>query len=494
MMDLLDSTLSDMTAGMRQKKISVSEVCQFYRDRIEKYNPKLNAMICWDQQVMKKAAKMDEKLSRYQDLPLVGIPIVLKDVFCTQGLCTTAGSKMLKNFIPPYSAEVTLRLRKAGAIILGKSNQDEFAMGNSNEDSYFGPVRNPWNIDHVPGGSSGGSAVAVAAGLSPAAVGSDTGGSVRQPASFCNIIGIKPTYGRISRYGMIAYASSLDQAGPMAMNVEDSALLLHILSGRDFKDSTSLEEDVPLWSQQLNADISSMKIGWLNPEEQQEICSQEVMNVIQKVISVLKGKASSVQSVHVPTLKLAVPVYYLVSASEASSNLARYDGVRYGYRYTETQDAKSYLKDFYNQTRSQGFGNEVKRRILMGTFCLSHGYNKQYYNKACCVRRCLRDEFVKLFSQFSLLVAPVSANPAWKIGTTSSGSLESYLNDRFTVAPNLAGLPSLSVPAGFSKEGLPIGVQLIASYFCEQNLLDAALFIQKELQIVGQRPDMSCVH
>lgn len=486
-MDLLSSGVKQISRSIKQKKISALEVCRFFLNRIEKYQS-LNAVVTINPQAIKIAQYIDQNFTQYADKPLAGVPILVKDVFCTKGLRTTASSKILQNFVPPYSAEVICRLEQAGAIILGKCNQDEFAMGGSNENSVFGQVFNPWNKNYVPGGSSGGSAAAVAASLSPAALGSDTGGSIRQPAAFCNLVGIKPTYGRISRYGMIAYASSLDQAGPMTMNVEDSAYLLRILSGKDQKDNTSLNNNPPFWDQELNSDIQSMKIGWLNKKQQEHLCSSEVLRVMNQVAEVFEERAGTLATPNLSILELAVPVYYLVSTSEASSNLARYDGVRYGYRQDFSQRKLQNISDFYCQTRGSGFGNEVKRRILMGTFCLSHGYYDQYYNKACQVRRYIRDELIQLFSKFSVLMMPVSATPAWKIGDAPPGSLKSYLNDQFTVIANLAGLPALSVPAGFSSDGLPIGIQLIARHFDEQSLFNAAWVVQKELQAVGEKP------
>ena len=330
-MDLLTSGVKQISQSIKQKKFSALEVCKFFLNRIEKHQS-LNAVVTVNSQAIKIAQHIDQNLIQYTNKPLAGVPILVKDVFCTKGLRTTASSKMLQNFIPPYSAEVICRLEQAGAIILGKCNQDEFAMGGSSENSIFGQVFNPWNKHYVPGGSSGGSAAAVAAGLSPAALGSDTGGSIRQPAAFCNLVGIKPTYGRISRYGMIAYASSLDQAGPMTINVEDSAYLLHILSGKDQKDNTSLNNNPPAWDQELNSDLQSMKIGWLNKKQQEHLCSPEVLRVMNQVAEVFEKRVDTLAAPDLSTLELAVPVYYLISTSEASSNLARYDGVRYGYR------------------------------------------------------------------------------------------------------------------------------------------------------------------
>ena len=486
-MVLLASSLKQISTFIRQKKLSAEEVSAFFLNRIQKYQS-LNTVITVNEKALSKARHIDRHFGQYKELPLAGVPILVKDVFCTKGLKTTAGSRMLKDFVPPYSAEVVCRLEQAGAIILGKCNQDEFAMGNSNENSFFGQVKNPWNPVHVPGGSSGGSAAALAARLAYAAMGSDTGGSVRQPAGFCNLVGMKPTYGRISRYGMIAYASSLDQAGPLTLTVEDSALLLRILSGRDPKDSTSCSIPPPAWDQLLSTDISSMKVGWLNRKEQESSCTPEVLKGMEKVVQVFQQKGIEVQAPEL-SLSFAVPAYYLVSTSEAASNLARYDGVRYGFRYDFSVHKPRDIEEFYSKTRGEGFGREVKRRILMGTFCLSHGYYEEYYHKASMARRLLRDSLLKLFSRFSVLMLPISATPPWRIGDTPSGSLKSYARDQFTVIANLAGIPALSVPVGFSSEGLPVGVQLLARHFDEQSLFNAARVIEKELMVVGRIPD-----
>ncbi len=488
-MELLNHSLEEISSGIKKKKFSIKEVCQFFLDRITKYNSSLNAVVTLNEQAISRAIQMDQKIHQYRDLPLLGIPILLKDIFCTKDIRTTAGSRMLENFIPPYSAEIVQRLEKAGAIILGKCNQDEFAMGNSNEQSIFGPTKNPWNTDYVPGGSSGGSAVSVSAGFAPVSIGSDTGGSVRQPASFCNVVGIKPTYGRVSRYGMIAYASSLDQAGPLTVNVEDSALVLQVLSGADLKDMTSAQHLIPNWSRQLQSGVQKLKIGWLVLED---LVSPEVQTVMNRVQDVFKKHSFEIIPIHLSSLAVAVPTYYLISTSEASSNLARYDGVRYGYRhsFSDLEGGAKNLENFYSRTRGHGFGSEVKRRILMGTFCLSQGYYDKYYERACQVRRYIRDELLQIFSKVSVLVLPVSSTPAWSICHTPPGSLDSYLSDQFTVLANLAGLPSLSVPAGFSSKDLPIGIQLLAEHFNEQNLFNIAYFIQKKLGVVGRRPNV----
>ena len=486
-MNLLNTSISEIVTSIKNKQCSVSEVCQFYLDRINKFNPELNAVLTLNPAAQDIARKIDENFDHYKDKPLMGIPILMKDVFCTKDLKTTVGSKILENFIPPYSAEVVERLENAGAIIIGKCNQDEFAMGNTNENSAFSRVLNPWDKNRVPGGSSGGSAAAVCAGLCVASIGTDTGGSIRQPASFCNIVGIKPTYGRVSRYGMVAYASSLDQAGPMTMSVEDSALILQTISGKDDKDSTSSQSNVPAWRENLKPSLKSLKVAVLNSAEIEKTCHSDVKKVLYNVIDLLRKQGVVVDEINIPLMDKVVSIYYLISTSEASSNLARYDGVRYGVR-SEFKVADS-LDNFYSKTRGEGFGSEVKRRILMGTYCLSYGYYDQYYNKACQIRRQLRDELVEHLSKYSLILSPVSATPAFCLGEKQAGSIESYLSDSFTVLSNLTGIPSLSVPAGFSSESLPIGVQFMAKHFDEQTLFNVALLIQNELKAVGRRPD-----
>lgn len=474
---------------IRGKKISAWELCQFYLNRIEKFNSELNAVLTINSQALQRAKHIDENFNQYKDLPLIGIPILLKDVFCVKSMKTTAGSLILKDFVAPYSAEVVQRLEAAGAVILGKCNQDEFAMGNSNENSAFGSVFNPWDKRFVPGGSSGGSATAVSAGFCAASIGTDTGGSIRQPASFCNLVGVKPTYGRVSRYGMIAYASSLDQAGPMTMYVEDSALILEVISGKDEKDSTSAQKKVPKWSRSQKLQGNKIKIGWLNKEYTEKSCSPEVMSTLEEVEKLLQSCGAVVQDLSLPLMDMSVPVYYLVSTSEASSNLARYDGIRYGYSFDFQNKTPASLEEFYSQNRGSAFGSEVKRRIIMGTYCLSSGYYDEYYNKASQIRRQIRDQFLNIFSKVSVLIAPVSSSTAFQFGENPAGSLNSYLIDGFTVSANLAGLPSLSVPAGFSSvNGLPIGIQLISSHFNEQALFDIALLIQDGMKAVGKRP------
>ena len=490
-MNLLDHSIETLLSLMRTRQLSAEELCRFYLNRIERLNPSLNAVLTVNSSALKKAQEITKNWDQYKNLPLAGIPILLKDVFCVQGIKTTAGSKILENFISPYSSEVALRLERAGAILLGKCNQDEFAMGTSNENSAFGPALNPWNKAYVPGGSSGGSASAVSAGLCAGSIGTDTGGSIRQPSAFCNLVGVKPTYGRVSRFGIIAYSSSLDQAGPMTNYVEDSALLLSVISGKDEKDATSFSQTVPDWTTNISAKVKGLKVAWLNKEQVEKSCSSAVLKALKDTAHGLESHGAVLKEVSVPLLEMAVPVYYLISTSEASSNLARYDGVRFGHRFNFKDKKPASLEAFYSLTRGTGFGHEVKRRILMGTYCLSSGYYDEYYNKASCLRRMIRDQMLEAFSEVDVLIAPVSAGTAFKLGQKPAGSLESYLLDSFTVSANLAGLPALSVPVGFSADNhLPLGVQFIAPHFKEQVLFNVAYFIQKTLKAVGKRPPM----
>ena len=487
-MNLLNCKIKELTALIRDKKLSAQELCQFYLDRIEKLNPGLNAVLTAGADgALKQAREIDTHFDKYKDLPLVGVPVLLKDIFCVKNMPTTAGSKILENFIPPYTASAVQKLLLAGAVILGKCNQDEFAMGNGNTLSAFGPALNPWNKAYVPGGSSGGSASAVSAGLCAFSLGTDTGGSIRQPSAFCNLVGVKPTYGRVSRYGMIAYGSSLDQAGPMTMYVEDSALVLEQISGKDPKDNTSADWPIPAWSRNLNKNIKNLKVGVLNPEQAKKSCTPGALQILEKVKSLFVSHGAEVEEVSFPLLEMSVPVYYLISVSEASSNLARYDGVRYGQRFEDPTPTD--LETFYSHTRGRGFGAEVKRRIIMGTYCLSTGYYDEYYNKASQIRRQIRDQFIDIFSRYSLLLSPVAPGGAFKLTENPAGSLESYLIDSFTVSANLAGLPALSLPAGF-VEGLPVGVQLTANHFEEQTLFNTALFMEEKMQVAGKRPQI----
>jgi aspartyl-tRNA(Asn)/glutamyl-tRNA(Gln) amidotransferase subunit A len=403
-------------------------------------------------------------------------------MLCTKGLRTTAGSKILYNFVPPYSSTVVERLEGAGAVTLGKTNLDEFAMGSSSETSHFGISRNPWNFDYVPGGSSGGSAAAVAAGMCAASIGTDTGGSIRQPASFCGVVGVKPTYGRVSRYGIVAFASSLDQAGPFSRTVEDAALILEAICGHDERDSTTAKVAVPKWSSSINKNLKGVKVGLPKEYFSREL-EGETRAAVERAVDAVKKAGAEVMEVSIPLTEMAVPIYYLVATSEASSNLARYDGVRYGHRADFSAKPAEDLADFYSRTRGEGFGGEVKRRIILGTYALSSGYYDAYYKKACQVRRLLRQQFLDVFSKCQLIMSPVTTSPAFKIGDRISDPLQMYLNDIYTTSANLVGIPGMSVPAGFSSAGLPIGVQILASHFQEQQLFNAGSVIEEAMNI-----------
>ena len=416
--------------------------------------------------------------------PLRGIPLGIKDVFCTEGIKTTAGSRMLESYIPPYTASAVSRLEEAGAIVLGKCNNDEFAMGSTGENSAFGAVRNPWNREHSAGGSSSGSASAVAGGLCPASLGTDTGGSVRLPAHYCQLVGIKPTYGRVSRYGIIAYASSLDQAGTLSRTVEDGALLLDIISGFDPLDSTTAKVSAPFFQKNLNSNIRDKTVVYFDPETFKEKIESSVLSAQSKALGILKSRGCKLIEKKWPFLEYALPAYYLISTSEASSNLARYDGVRYGYR--SGKKTKN-LQEFYAFNRSEAFGPEVRRRILMGSFCLSTGYYEEYFHKACQIRSLIKQAFDEIFSSCDAVLSPVASSPAPKLGEEKD-PLQVYLNDQFTVFANLTGSPALSLPIAFSEEHLPLGIQLMGPAFREQNILDIALALEEELEMYKERP------
>ena len=489
-MDLKTAGLKEVSDAVKAKKISATEVTKYFLNRIDKYNPELNAYISINTGALEEAAKIDAKISKNETVgPLAGVTFGIKDLLCTKNLKTTAASKILNNFIPPYDSTVVARLKNAGAVVLGKLNLDEFAMGSSTETSYFGKCRNPWNTDYVPGGSSGGSAASQAARLSMGTIGTDTGGSIRQPSSFCGIVGVKPTYGRISRYGIIAYASSLDQAGPMVSSVEDAALTLEVICGHDPKDSTTSAKKVPEFSKNLSGNIKGMKIGLVKEYQKGELHS-DISKTYSAAIAELKKSGAEFVEVSIPLTEFAVPMYYLIAASEASSNLARYDGVKYGYRSDFKDLSAMSLDDFYSQSRGEGFGKEVKRRIMLGTYCLSSGYYEAYYNKACQVRRLLREQYLEIFKSCDALLSPVTTSPAFKIGERSSDPLKMYMNDVFTTATNLAGLPGMSVPFGISEEGLPIGIQLTGSHFEEQKILNIAFALQTMSPIKERVPNV----
>lgn len=487
-MEITHAPLFEIASAIKSKTVSAKEVTSHFLKRAELLNPKFNAYTTMNANALNDAAVIDARIARGDDVgPLAGVPFGIKEMLCTKDLVTTAGSKMLENFIPPYDATVVARLRKAGVVITGKLNQDEFAMGSSNETSFHGPVKNPWNLAYVPGGSSGGSAAAQAARLCAGTIGTDTGGSIRQPASFCGVVGVKPTYGRVSRYGIIAYASSLDQAGPLVGTVKDAALTLEVISGHDEKDATTSQQTVPRWSQNLTENIKGLKVGVIK-EYMSGGLDPDIEKTIGESIATLKTMGAEIVEVSVPMTAFAVPVYYLVAASEASSNLARYDGVKYGYRAEFKNLSAVTLEEFYGKTRGEGFGSEVKRRIMLGTYCLSSGYYDAFYNKAGQVRRLLTNQYLEAFKNCDVLISPVTASPAFRLGERVSDPLAMYLNDIFTTSTNLAGLPGMSVPFGESKEGLPIGVQLTAAHFDEQRMLNVAFALEGASPVKGKTP------
>ncbi len=466
---MMKRSLSRLARALAAREISSVELTRFFLDRIARLDPKFNAYISVDEEKsLAQASAADGLLAVGQAGPLTGIPLAQKDIFCAQGWLTTCGSKMLGNFVSPYNATVIERFNAAGAVILGKTNMDEFAMGSSNETSHFGAVRNPWNTECVPGGSSGGSAAAVAALLAPAATGTDTGGSIRQPAAMCGLTGLKPTYGVVSRYGMIAFASSLDQGGPIARSAEDCALLLNTMAGFDERDSTSLDRPAENYARDLEKPLAGLKIG-LPTEFFGEGCDPDVMKRLDEAIAEYRRLGAETVEIRLPNMKLAVPAYYVIAPAEASSNLSRFDGVRYGYRAPEYAD----LNDMYSKTRAQGFGEEVKRRILIGTYVLSHGYYDAYYLQAQRIRRLIANDFVEAFKQCDVIMGPTSPTTAFRIGEKAADPVQMYLSDIYTIAVNLAGLPGMAVPAGFVG-GLPVGLQLIGNYFSEAKLLNVA--------------------
>ena len=466
---MFEKTVTELSAALRAKKVSSVELTQAFLDRISRYR-ELNAFISLDPaRSLDQAKAADNRLASGQAGPLTGIPVAQKDIFCADGWLTTCGSKMLSNFIAPYDATVIERFNTAGAVCLGKTNMDEFAMGSSNETSFYGPVKNPWDTQAVPGGSSGGSAAAVAARLAPAATGTDTGGSIRQPAALTGITGIKPSYGRVSRYGMIAFASSLDQGGPMTRTAEDAALLLNIMCGFDARDSTSVDQPVPDFTASLNNSINGLKIG-LPKEYFGAGLSADVAKVVEAAIAEYKKLGAEVVEVSLPNSQLAIPCYYVLAPAEASSNLARFDGVRYGHRAAEYKD----LNDMYCKTRAQGFGAEVKRRILIGTYVLSAGYYDAYYLQAQRLRRLITDDFNRAFEHCDVIAGPTSPTTAFNLGAKTDDPVAMYLNDIYTISVNLAGLPGISIPAGFGVDNRPVGLQLIGKYFDEARLLNTA--------------------
>ena len=467
---MINDSLKQLGVALQNKEISSVELTQLYLARISGLNPALNAFITVNPEVsLAQAREADAMIANGNTQPLTGIPIAQKDIFCAKGWLTTCGSKMLHNFVSPYDAYVISQFNHAGAINLGKTNMDEFAMGSSNETSFFGPVKNPWDTTRVPGGSSGGTASAVAARLCAAATGTDTGGSIRQPAALCGISGLKPTYGVVSRYGMIAFASSLDQAGPMARSAEDLALLLNTMAGFDARDSTSLQRDKEDYARDLNKPLAGLRIG-LPKEFFAEGLSNDVAQVVEAAIAEYKKLGASVVDITLPNSRLSIPVYYVLAPAEASSNLSRFDGVRYGYRAPEYTD----LADMYEKSRAQGFGAEVKRRIMIGTYVLSHGYYDAYYIQAQKIRRLIAQDFVEAFKQCDVIMGPTSPTTAFKLGEKGDDPVQMYLSDIYTIAVNLAGLPGMSIPAGFGANNMPVGLQIIGNYFAEALMLNVA--------------------
>ena len=484
-------TIGQVRDAVRSR--SAAGVCADALARIETLNPQLNAFnTVVAGQAMARAEAIDRDPDRWRDAPLAGVPIAVKDNLCTRGIRTTASSRMLEHYVPPYDATVVSRLERAGAVIVGKTNCDEFAMGSSNETSAFGPVRNPWALNRIPGGTSGGSAAAVAARLTPMALGSDTGGSIRQPASLCGVVGLKPTYGRVSRYGLIAHASSLDQVGPLTRTVRDAAITLNVLAGSDDADATSAAEPVPDYTAALTGDVRGTRIGIPRTLLEQGV-DAEVSRAMDAALEVLKARGATLVDIDLPHARYATPVYYLVSTAEASSNLARYDGVRYGFRAKDQGPAAKDqgLRGMYAQTRAQGFGAEVKRRIMLGTYVLSAGYYDAYYLKAQQVRTLILRDYDRAFAGVDVVAMPTSPMPAVRIGERVSDPVQMYLMDVFTVSANLSGLPAISVPCGFTRDpGLPIGLQLMGRRFDEATLLRVADAYERDTQWSTQPPPL----
>ena len=484
-MELNKLSLSEIKNGLEKGDFTSTELTSHYLERIEKYDKQLNSFISvTSDHALEQAKAADDRYKNKDALPLDGIPIAHKDIFCTKGILTTCGSRMLSNFESPYSATVYEKLDKQGMVMLGKTNMDEFAMGSSNETSFFGKVKNPWNLDYVPGGSSGGSAACVSAELAPVATATDTGGSIRQPASLCGLTGIKPTYGRVSRYGMIAFASSLDQGGVIARSAEDAALVLEAMSGHDPKDSTSLNLDAPDLTANLNDSIKGMKIGLPKEFFDREIPSF-VENSIEEAISVYKDLGAEIVEVSLKNINLSLPVYYIIAPAECSANLSRYDGVRYGYR---CEDPKN-IEDLFMRTREEGFGAEVKRRILIGTYALSAGYYDAYYLKPQKCRQLVANDFTEAFKNVDVILSPTTPGTSFKAGEKTNDPIEMYLQDIFTIPANLAGLPGLSIPCG-EHNGLPLGMQLVGNSLEEAKLLQFAHSFQSNTNWHKKMPNI----
>ena len=479
-----NKTIAELAQGLKTGDFSSEELTKSFLQRIKQYDTDLNSFITVSEDhALAQARVADEIISKGNATALTGIPFAQKDIFCTNGVKTTCGSKMLDNFIAPYDATVIHNFNQAGSVMLGKTNMDEFAMGSSNETSFYGGVKNPWDTSTVPGGSSGGSAAAVAARLAPASTGTDTGGSIRQPAALCGLTGLKPTYGRVSRYGMIAFASSLDQAGSFTQTAEDAGLMLNVMAGFDEKDSTSVEQDVPDYTANLNQNLKGLKIG-LPKEYFGEGLNVDVAKIVEEAIAEYKKLGAEIVDISLPNSHLSVPAYYVIAPAECSSNLSRFDGVRFGYRCDDPKD----LEDMYKRSRGEGFGDEVKRRIMIGAYVLSAGYYDAYYLKAQKVRRLISDDFKTAFEKVDVIMGPTSPEVAFKAGEKSDDPVSMYLSDIYTIATNLAGLPGMSVPCGFSNK-MPVGLQIIGNYFDESRLLNVAHQYQQTTDWHLQIPD-----
>jgi aspartyl-tRNA(Asn)/glutamyl-tRNA(Gln) amidotransferase subunit A len=486
-MDIHSLTIHELCDLLAKRDISATEVVSAFLKRIEKLDSQLNSYVTiLSDEALDQARRFDEGAKESQPLPLAGIPLAIKDVICTKGTRTTCGSRILENFVPPYDGTVIESLKNSRTIFLGKTNMDEFAMGSSNENSYYGPVHNPWDTQRVPGGSSGGSAAAVAADLCAGALGTDTGGSIRQPASFCGVVGLKPTYGRVSRFGLVAFASSLDQIGPITKDVEDAAILLQAIASYDRRDSTSVDMPVPDYRKAIREPIKGMRLG-IPKEYFIEGIHPEVASTVHSAIQTCKELGAEIVEVSLPHTGYGVAAYYIIAPAEASSNLARYDGVKYGLRVENARD----LLSMYSQSRSIGFGAEVKRRIMLGTYVLSAGYYDAYYKKASQVRTLIKQDFLDAFEHCDALLAPVAPIPAFKIGEKTDDPLQMYLSDVLTLPASLAGIPGLSVPCGFSSEGLPIGLQILGPHFKEETILQIAYQFEQATSFHLRKPKIS---
>jgi aspartyl-tRNA(Asn)/glutamyl-tRNA(Gln) amidotransferase subunit A len=483
---MFNVSLKQLSQQLTEKKISSVELTGEFLKRTRTLNPNYNAFITINEAMsLAQAEAADQMISAGRASPLTGIPVAQKDIFCTKGWLTTCGSKMLSNFTSPYNAGVIERFNQVGAVNIGKTNMDEFAMGSSNETSFYGPVRNPWDVSAVPGGSSGGSASVVAARMAPAATGTDTGGSIRQPAALCGISGIKPTYGLVSRYGMIAFASSLDQGGPMAKSAEDLALMLNVMVGFDDRDSTSLQRETEDYLRDLDGPLAGLRIG-LPKEYFAKGMSNDVANKVEAALEIYRKLGAKMVEVSLPNAQLSIPVYYVLAPAEASSNLSRFDGVRYGYR------AKSYsdLNEMYRKSRAKGFGAEVKRRILIGTYVLSHGYYEAYYIQAQKIRRLIAQDFIDAFKQCDIIMGPTTPTVAFNLGEKNSDPIQMYLSDIYTSAASLAGLPGMSIPIGFGDKNRPVGLHIIGNYFTEAQMLNVAHQYQLETDWHFRMPEI----